>query len=151
MKVNKDDLILHLKHVVDERIAQARAAFEGVQQAINNETKSTAGDKHDTSRELLQQEKNKIAQNLANLISLKKVFHQFEVSKLSNKISLGSLFLTNAGLFFIGIPLGEIEWESKSVVCLSPVSPLGKIFMNKTVGDTVVFNRVKYFVKTILD
>ena len=49
---------------VAQRIAEATQAIADTQEAVNNETKSTAGDKYETSREMMQQEINRDAGRL---------------------------------------------------------------------------------------
>ena len=60
---------------VTERIAEAMQAIADTQEAVNNETKSTAGDKYETSREMMQQEINRDASRLYEMKKLQAALH----------------------------------------------------------------------------
>ncbi|MBC7653959.1 MAG: hypothetical protein H7098_05720, partial [Oligoflexus sp.] len=94
-----------------------------VRDGISNDSKSSMGDKYETSREMSQQEINRLEQQFAinqqHLFNLKNLVWQNK----SGQILLGSLVLTNIGSFFITVSLGEIKIESQSVFMISPGSP----------------------------
>ncbi len=148
--MNREELISYLGEILEGRISEAQEMVKTAQEAANNETKSTAGDKHDTARELMQQEKNKAAQNLGNLIKFRRVIHQLKNPVSKDKIQFGSLFLTNQGYVFIGLPLGNIVYQENKVICISAVSPLAKAFISKTVGEDVHFASVQYSINKIV-
>ena len=63
------DNIKHLLHqqciaYVQKRLQEAEHAFRDAEQAANDDTKSSAGDKYETGREMMQQEKNRITAQL---------------------------------------------------------------------------------------
>jgi hypothetical protein len=130
--MNRDQVIEELKSLVNDRIAISKKAMDGIQEAINSESKSTAGDKHDTSRELLQQERNKAAQNLDQLIRIKSVFGKLDQVKDNSKVGFGSLMKTDLGWIFIGLPLGKVNLQSgEELICISAVSPMAKKLMSE--------------------
>jgi hypothetical protein len=142
--MDKKALLKYIEQIVDDRVLQAKKGVESCQEAANSETKSTAGDKHDTARELMQQEKNKAAQNLANQINLKKAFVRISPTKVYSKIEFGAMVQTDDNWFFIGMPLGNIQFQDQEVTCVSPVSPIAKVFQNKEVGDSVIYNGIEH-------
>ena len=130
--MNRYQVIQELKSLVNDRIAISKKAMDGIQEAINSESKSTAGDKHDTSRELLQQERNKAAQNLDQLIRMKSVFGKLDQVKGNSKVGFGSLMKTDLGWIFIGLPFGKVNLQSgEELICISAVSPMAKKLMSE--------------------
>jgi len=41
---------------------------------------------------------------------------------------------------FFGVALGELKVENKSVFAISTASPIGKIALDKTMGDSFIVN-----------
>ncbi|OAQ42333.1 hypothetical protein A5893_04275 [Pedobacter psychrophilus] len=108
---------------------------------IANDSKSSMGDKYETSREMSQQEINRLEQQFAinqqHLFNLKNLAFQ----NRSPQILLGSLVVTNIGSFFITVSLGEVKIENQSVFMISPGSPIGKLLIGKNVGDNFEMNK----------
>ena len=124
--------------------------MNSIEQSIQGESKSTAGDKHDTTRELMQQERNKAAQNLSNQILAQKTVIQLLNSSSSERVGFGSLIETDKGIIFIGLALGKVLCDQDEVICISPLSPLAKVFEGSVVGDCVHFNTIQYQIQKVL-
>ena len=71
----------------------------------------------------------------ARSASLLKIF----ITNESEKVIAGSMIETNIGIYFIAAGIGTIELESvnKTIIVLSPRSPLAMAFMGKKKGDEV--------------
>lgn len=126
----------HLEHL----IAETRAA--------NNETKSSMGDKYETSREMVQQEINNLQiqlnENLKSLNSLK-LINTTEHSI----IGLGSLVETEKGFFYIAVSLGEISLKEKKIFVISTESPLAKAMYGKRKGEEFILNNSKQTIHSV--
>ena len=116
--------------------------------ASNNDTKSSMGDKYETSREMLQQEIN-------NLLSQLSVFleQQIQLKSLSvntnSKVEKGALVQTQNGWFYISISLGELKLDSKKIYAISPDSPLAKAMWNLEEGQEFSLNSSVQKIETI--
>jgi len=109
--------------------------MNSIEQSIQGESKSTAGDKHDTTRELMQQERNKAAQNLSNQILAQKTLIQLLNSSSSERVGFGSLIETDKGIIFIGLALGKVLCGQAEVVS-TPFNIKFKRSYNKKSEDT---------------
>ena len=138
--ISKADFLDAIHKRVRNGISKASIILEGIQESIDSETQSTAGDKHDTSRELMQQERNKAAQNLQNQISMDSLVLKLKTINVSYEVNFGSLVLTNLGWFFIGLPLGKIKFENQEILCISGNAPVAKILERKRVGASISIN-----------
>lgn len=138
--MNKGDFLNEMHERIRRGISEASVILDGIQESIDSETQSTAGDKHDTSRELMQQERNKAAQNLQNQMSLDGLVLKLKRVVVSNEVSFGSLVLTNVGWFFIGLPLGRIRFEDEDILCISGNAPAAKILESESVGASIKMN-----------
>ena len=116
--------------------------------ASNNETKSSMGDKFETSREMVQQEINNLQIQLNENLNARNSLKIIN-TKLHQMIGLGSLVETNNGLFYIAVSLGEIKLNDKKIFVISTESPLGKLLFGKKKGEEIILNNTKQIIKTI--
>jgi len=107
--------------------------------AMSNDTKSTAGDKHETSRAMAQLEQEKLGKQISDLQLQKQQFISNH-GKSNSKINAGSLVETSIGWFYIGIPIGQLKIGTTTVFCMSVIAPLGKALLNKSSGECIEFN-----------
>jgi hypothetical protein len=139
----KVDLLLKLKQIIDERIAISKTAMDAAQASANNEGKSSAGDKYETSRAMGQIEVGMYAKQLANAQNEKSILDKIDLAIISKSVGLGTLVQTKANYYFISISLGAIMVEGKKVFAISQNSPIGAILMGKKVGEEFSFNNQK--------
>jgi transcription elongation GreA/GreB family factor len=102
-----------------------------------NETKSTAGDKHETGRAMAQLEQEKIGSQIAEITKLKEILFRIQPATLSTKVELGSMVETSAGIFFVSIGIGAFHFEDKRVFCITPMAPMCQLLLGKNQGDTI--------------
>ena len=130
LKIIHDKLsekISHLEHLISET------------RAANNETKSSMGDKYETSREMVQQEINNLQIQLNENIRLRNSLKSINVNQHQN-VGLGSLVETDKGLFYIAVSLGMIDYEKKKIFLISPESPLAQAMNGKTENEVFSMN-----------
>lgn len=130
----------HCLKLVDERIALARKLIEEAQTSANQDTKSSMGDKYETSREMMALEMRKAGEQLQEASKLKQVLGELNPNNVEQKITLGSLISTSIGDFYLSVSLGQIEIEGRPLYILSAVSPLGKELINRREKDEFGFN-----------
>jgi len=109
------------------------------QQGLSSETKSSAGDKHETGRAMLQLEMEKAGQQLEGVYMLKRVLAKMVIGDKPDVIKLGSLIITSQATYFLAISVGEIRIAGKTYYAISPSSPIGKLLLGKKEKDTFVF------------
>ncbi|BDD03193.1 3-oxoacyl-ACP synthase [Aureibacter tunicatorum] len=115
----------------------------------SNETKSSAGDKYETGRAMIDLEKDKLYARLAQNTKLKRAFAEIQVSKISDTVEHGSLFSTNQGVYFISASLGQINVNGLDIFCISALSPIGKAAMGKKENEEFSFLNKKQTIKTV--
>jgi len=124
--------------------------MKDAQDAANQEEKSSAGDKYETTRAMMQIEKDKNAKQLGETIKLKKALSQITPHLSSPTVVLGSLVLTDKGNFYISISVGKIKAENTEYIAIAPTSPLGAAFMNRKVSESATFNGQVYKITAVL-
>lgn len=136
----KTELYNYCLSTIETKLNTINSVFDSAQSAANNETKSTAGDKHDTARAMAHLESEKNAKQLVEINKLKRVLPYLKEFKISDKAGLGSLVITNSGNYYLSISLGKITLNSINYLLISPVTPIGKLLVGLSVGDVVSFN-----------
>lgn len=134
---------------LEENAQELKDAIADFQNAANNETKSTAGDKHDTARSMAQIEVEKLSHQLANTMKDLATLHQMNIKKEYTKASTGAIVETDSLSLFISIALGRIEMDGKTYFCLSSSAPIAQKIIGKAKGETYTMNGVANEIKNI--
>lgn len=137
------------KAMLEEKIEGLQANLRGFQDAANEETKSSAGDKYETGRAMMHLEKEKVAHALNEVLKQKKVIDQLSADLMS-EAGLGALVQTDKGLFYLAVSLGKISQNGVDVFCLSPVAPLGTALLKAKKGNQVTFLENCYVIEEIV-
>ena len=122
---------------VDQRAQNLQDSLNDALDSTANETKSTAGDKHETGRAMAQLEQEKIGSQIAEITKLKEILFRIQPEKKHTKVELGSLVETSNGLFFISIGIGAFQFEGKSVFCITPMAPVCQLLLGKQEGAQI--------------
>jgi transcription elongation GreA/GreB family factor len=149
--VSPKDLVLNkCREYVDVRIATAKQAMDHAQQSANEEGKSSAGDKYETGRAMMQIERDRAAHQLQEAIQLKSVLDQIKSDIIPERISLGSLVVTDSKRIFISIGIGKLVVSDIEYFIVAPTSPLGKALSGLKVNDQLTFNKEVMTIREIL-
>lgn len=135
------------KEVVDKMNEDLTENYDAIYQTYidakesrDNDTKSSAGDKYETGRAMMQQEMDQAEKRLAQIKALKNELNRLPIEEPTKEIIPGSLVKTTSGLFFIGVSLGKVEIADRLIFAISTASPLGKLLHLKKEGDIILFN-----------
>lgn len=146
----KQQLYDKCRELVDQRIKNAKDAMDSAQEAANDETKSSAGDKYETGREMMQQEMENNAVQLSEARKLKEIIDRIIPGKSYDTVQVGSLVVTNNGSFYISIGLGKITLDGKDYFAIAPSSPLGALLMDKKAQEGVELNGRTFNIQQVL-
>ncbi len=135
---------------IEERIANSKKAMEEAQAAANEESKSSAGDKFETGRAMMQRERDKNAKQLSEAVHIKQVLKQINWQRKTETVEAGSLVITNQGAFFISISVGKIVLEEDTYFAISMATPIGKLLQGKRVGEEASFNGRVYRIEEVV-
>lgn len=153
MTINLDLKAIIYKACVEQatsRINEAEQTLKSAQESANSETKSTAGDKHETGRAMMQLEIERSQQQLAEVEKLIVPLKQIDMLNSHNIIGLGSLVSTDKGLFFLAASMGKIKLNDFQFYAISMHSPLARVLIGKKSGEIAQFNAVKYVIQGIV-
>ncbi len=130
--------------IVLQRIENAREALEAARDAANGETKSSAGDKYETGRAMMQQEQEKSHMQLMESTRLKNELLTISPEKKCEKAEPGSLVITNLGRFYISGGIGKLKVGQEEFFAISLAAPIGKALSGKRAGEEGSFQNRKF-------
>jgi len=120
---------------VNTRLQTIQTIISSHQKALSSETKSSAGDKHETGRAMLQLEMEKAGQQLSAVQQMQQTLAKINSSKPSTNIALGSVIKTSSAYYFLSISAGELTIKETVYFAISPSSPIGKLLVGKKAED----------------
>jgi len=135
--------------LVQEKIDTCNSVLRKINEAKLSDTKSSAGDKFETSREMLQGEEDRIKATLSNALMLNKVLRQIDPTKASSKIEHGAFVMGSMQNYYISVGLGKLEIEGIKYWAISMASPIAKQMTGKIEGDVFTFNGKQHTIEEI--
>jgi transcription elongation GreA/GreB family factor len=139
--LKKPLLLAHCIAFIDASIADIKKQMSELVTEAQNDSKSTAGDKHETARAMMQLAQEQLGKQLQEAEIKRNSLTRIDASTRHKSVADGSLVTTTDNLLFIATPLGKIQFNEKDVFVISAQSPLGKLLLGKSAGETVSFNQ----------
>lgn len=132
--LQKSDVISELLSQLNKKLKFLNQNLESLIISRNSDTKSSAGDKFETSREMSQIE---IIQLETEILKAKQFIQELKEIK-------ADLIITETKIFLISIPFGKIAINSKTVYCISNSAPISKPLLNTKISAGFNYGGVNY-------
>lgn len=149
MQETKRALLEACEEYIKDRINTAEHALADNRAGLDDDSKSSAGDKYETSREIVQQEVIRNELLLKDARTMEGMLTRINIEPTYAHIQNGSIAVTNHGIFFFAIAIGKVQVDQKDYFVISISSPLGQNFKDKRVGEKVNFNGKVYQIKEV--
>lgn len=146
----KNQIINHYQVLLQDKIDVYQDLIESLTEDAQNDAKSSAGDKHETTLSKLHIEQEKIALKMNEAVSQKLILTKIDAEHKSERVVLGSLVKTNNLTVLIATALPKITINNQSFFSISPQSPLGEQLLGQEIGHTFQMNQVFYEILEIL-
>lgn len=134
---------------IDNRLTTVNRTISDIQNSLQSETKSSAGDKHETGRAMVQLEREKAGHQLAEIEKQKQILQKVNMDSIHHKVALGSVVRTTQANYFISISAGEIIIDNTSYFAISAATPIAQLLLSKSVDDAIVFRDNKFKIKDV--
>jgi len=131
--------------ILQHKLLNINNELKHLSQAIADDTKSSAGDKYETAREMANIEINKLQSQLSSMNKAINMLNTLPVAS-KNKVAVGSLIKTDSVNIFLSVSLGQIDVNGEQILVISPMAPLAQILLGKKENDRVSFNDKAYHV-----
>ena len=136
----KEKLYKACEAYVDERIKRIEDSMAGLESDLENETKSSAGDKYETGREMINLEWNKLAEQLQQFKNLRNTLNIAKSRTNNGSAQLGTAVKTNMTNYFIAIPADRIIVDGDEYFAIGANSPIAQLLLHKKAGEEITFN-----------
>lgn len=136
--MDKEYLLEQVRTLAQEKVKNLEEMIVSTR-ASNNDTKSSMGDKYETSREMLQQEINRLLSQQSEVNNQLDVLQNIN-TKPSAVVGLGAYVETSMGNFYISESLGKLNVNGKAVITVSANAPLVQSMLKKRTGEEFELN-----------
>ena len=148
--MTKNEVVEMCQKHMQAQIDRLSGELNELQESNKQNTKSSAGDKHETARAMVHLEIEKLGHQLAIAESILADLNKIRFDIELHEVKSGALVETNKGLFLIGASCGKVILENGFVFGVSLDSPLSKAIQGKKVNEQFNLNGNKFEIKSIL-
>ena len=139
MQISKVEIHETILKLLTNSIVHATKDYELAKESRDSDTKSSAGDKFETGREMMQREMDKISASIDQSKNQLNFLSKINLNRPCSTVDLGCLIITDQGIYYISIGLGKVEINAEIIYAISLDSPIGQLFKGKRVGDILEF------------
>ena len=123
---------------IEQRISAARTAMQAAQESSSSETKSSAGDKYETGREMANAERDRNAAHMQQAQQLQAELARINPELPCDTVRPGALVSTSLGRFYISISAGKLDGQE--VFAVSAAAPVAVALKGLRAGQEAHFN-----------
>lgn len=149
MKEFKQKVLNYYRQQVQDKEDAFRDMISALTDDAANDAKGSAGDKHETALSMMHLEQEKLNAKLREVLGQKEILSKIDAENTTAKIVLGSLVKANEMYLFVSAALPKISVDGKTVIALSPQSPLGNKLIEMKAGDSFEINTTKYLIESV--
>ena len=146
----KQKVIQRSYQLILDKLNEFEGTERSAQESAANDTNSSMGDKHETSREILQQEREMNGRRMAEAIRQKEEIERILPNHEFTQIQSGTLAETSLGWFFFSTALGFVHVDNAKVAVISMASPIGQSLKGMKAGDSIMFQGKPILIKQII-
>ena len=145
----KQSIKSEILNQLELKIQEITDAIKSAEISRDADSKSSAGDKHETSRAKIQTEIDQLSKQLFNAQKQKNDLLNIDTDQTNSVANVGSLVETNKGYFYISIGWGRIQMQNENYFVISLGSPIGMLLKNKKKGDSFQFRNTEYCITNL--
>ncbi len=140
----KQQLYQHCQEQLKQRLEQLESRFADLDRALTQETKSSVGDKYETGRAMIHQERDKLLQQKAVVLQQQQQLAAITPVSETTIVRLGSVVVTSDTQFYLAIGLGKLTVDGEVYYALTGASPVGQLLLGKAAGASFEFRGKRY-------
>ncbi len=145
----KGALAAKAKEILSHQIQNIQNQLDELRSAGAGESKSSAGDKYETQREMIKQNQDMLSSQLKRTQTLLYRLNAVPIGP-QKIIQEGALVQLSTGKMWISVSLGKIEMNDQDYQLISRDSPLFQALKDKKVGDLIEFRGNRIFVEYLI-
>ena len=146
----REIILKHLMGHVDKDLEEAKARMASLKESLGAESKSSAGDKHETGRAMIHLEQERVQDTVGRLEHMRGVLVQRATQgKAIQRVSPGALVETTGPWVLVGVPMGKVQLPDALVLCVGAEAPLAQQWHGAQPGDQVVLGSQQLTIQAI--
>lgn len=146
----REIILKHLMGHVDKDLEEAKARMASLKESLGAESKSSAGDKHETGRAMIHLEQERVQDTVGRLEHMRGVLVQRATQgKAIQRVSPGALVETTGPWVLVGVPMGKVQLPDALVLCVGAEAPLAQKWHGAQPGDQVVLGSQQLTIQAI--
>jgi len=135
----KGQMLNRLSEILQERLETANHAISETRLSLQGETKSSAGDKYETGRAMMQQELGKHEASRHSIMQQLQSLDHLKAKTTQKTIEQGTLVVSDVATFYLSFSFGSLHLAGNTVFVVSAMSPIGQLLVGKMRGDQFAF------------
>ena len=139
MSLIKTAVYHHCESYLRQKAKGYLSQDQSLLESLDSEVKSSAGDKHETGRAMIQLEREKLAQQRKRNDQDIKTLDALKNKTTTVHIAPGALVNTSLASYFLAVPADAFSHNDKKIYCISPQSPIGQLLLGKKAGESFSF------------
>lgn len=139
MSLIKTAVYHHCESYLRQKAKGYLSQDQSLLESLDSEGKSSAGDKHETGRAMIQLEREKLAQQRERNDQDIKTLDALKNKTTTVYIAPGALVNTSLASYFLAVPADAFSHNDKKIYCISPQSPIGQLLLGKKAGESFSF------------
>ncbi len=149
-EIIREELVKSCRDYIAGKVIVLNTAMQGLSEDLENESKSSAGDKYETGREMINIEWNKLSTQLNEFKRLNTVLDRLEKQSNGAIVSMGSVVKTDQANYFISIPAGLIKIDGEDYYAIGIHSPIAQGLLGRKPGQQFEFRGQKILIQDVL-
>jgi transcription elongation GreA/GreB family factor len=150
MVCNKAEIHAVILQHLEERMEQGRKDYLLAKESRDSDTKSSAGDKFETGREMMQREMDKISASLDMLKGQLAQMKRIDIHENPTRVGLGRFIETDAENYYLSVGIGKLSCSGTPFYAISADSPLGELLVGKQINEIIELRGRKITIKSIV-
>jgi len=145
----KKQLLAYCSGIAKSKVEALEKELNTSRESTTAESKSSAGDKHETGRAMMHLEQEKLHKQLAEAQGIELELARIDPTVIHSQAGLGSLVKTDKAIFLLATGLGKLVFEGITCFVVSTKAPIAAQFLGKRVGEKVNMNGTLYDILSI--
>ena len=150
MAYNKAEIHAVILQHLEESMEQGKNDYLLAKESRDSDTKSSAGDKFETGREMMQREMDKISASLDMLKGQLAQMKRIDIHENQARVGIGSFIETDAENYYLSVGLGRLTCSGTPFYAISADSPIGELLLGKKNKDSIELRGRKITIKSIV-
>jgi transcription elongation GreA/GreB family factor len=147
--IDRQKILAAITKHLEDRLKTIGLAIDDMKLARDAESKSSAGDKYETGRSMVQIEMGKLNHTLNQIKKQKRALSLVMPDKKSVQVEYGSVIETNEGVYLLAVGMGAVRVGEQEIFCISEAAPIGQALSGRTPGEQIRFKGRDILIKSI--